>query len=141
MSKSTIVTVTIVVIIGSGTFYGGTIYEKNILTSQGLLRSANRNGFSQGSPQGQNNPGPRGRNSGGFIAGQILSKDDKSVTIKTPDGGSKIVFFSDSTQVGKTAEGSISDLDSGQEVMIGGTPNSDGSLTAQNIQIRPVQPK
>jgi hypothetical protein len=55
------------------------------------------------------------------------------------DGSSKIVYFSDSTMIGKSTQGAASDLNTGEQVMANGTSNPDGSITAQNIQIRPAQ--
>ena len=81
----------------------------------------------------------RGANGGNFAIGQIISQDNTSITIKTQDGSSKIVFFSGSTQIGKLAQGSSSDLSIGEQVMINGQSNADGSIAAQNIQIRPDQ--
>lgn len=150
-NKNTLITAALVIIVGASAFYGGTIYEKSNLTKQGLIRNANnaRGGNFAGAPNGQgqarsfgsggNNPGGANAN-GGFLSGQVIAKDDKSITIKTRDGGSKIIFFSDSTQIGKSTPGSSADLNTGEQVMVTGTASPDGSIAAQNIQIRPDQP-
>jgi len=153
--KNIIITVVVALVVGGAGFFGGTVYEKSSLNTQGLLRSAAR-GQDQGGAQGQNRPGGMGFNrgangGGGFATGQIIAKDDpakpdgngagKSITIKANDGSSKIVFFSDSTTVGKTVPGSAADLNNGEQVMVNGKSNPDGTLTAQNIQIRPDQPQ
>ena len=85
--------------------------------------------------------GTRGeRNSGGFVVGEIILKDDKSVTVKLNDGGSKIIFTSDSTSVTKSAQGALSDLQIGTQILANGMPNQDGSITAQTIQLSPQLP-
>lgn len=147
-----IAAVAIVIVVGAGAFYGGMQYGASKtkaaqVAARGNFGSGANNG--QRGQGGQNGAQGAGQNSGqrmgsaaagGFINGDIVSKDDKSITVKDRDGNSKIIFFSDSTTVGKTVDGSASDLSAGQQVMVNGKANSDGSIAAQNIQIRPTQP-
>ena len=86
---------------------------------------------------GQNRGAMRGNRGGGALVGEIISKDEKSITIKLKDGGSKIVFFGESTSIIKADPGTTSDLSIGQQIVIMGSTNTDGSETAQSIQIRP----
>ena len=72
------------------------------------------------------------------VAGEILSMDDKFITVKLPDGSSKIVLFSDKTAIDKSATGTKEDLTVGMRVAVFGQDNSDGSVTAQNIQLNPM---
>jgi hypothetical protein len=72
----------------------------------------------------------------GIANGEIISKDDKSVTIKLRDGGSKIILLSGSTTINKNATGTAEDLVVGENVMASGTTNSDGSITAETVQLR-----
>lgn len=140
----------IVIIVGGGAFYGGMQYGVSKTKSAQVAARGNFGGGANGGQRsgagiqgGGQNGGQRmsgGANaSGGFINGSIISKDDKSITVKTQDGSSKIIFFSDSTTVGKATSGAISDLATGQQVMVNGKANSDGSIASQNIQIRPAQ--
>ncbi len=136
MKKSFLIITAVIalLIIGGGSFYGGMLY------GQSQKRSAGFPGQNAGiSIRG-------GRQGGaGFNSGEILSKDDKSITIKLATGGSKIIFFSGSTEIGKFVNGTSDDLQVGETVMVQGQANQDGSITAQSIQIRPVgqnnQPK
>jgi hypothetical protein len=135
MTKKTFVTVAvIVVLVGGGSFYGGMRYAQS--TRQNFA-SRNLGGQRNGTA---NIGGLRGGGSGGFTAGEIIAKDNTSITIKLNDGGSKIVFYSDATEVDKFAKGTAGDLQIGESVTVSGQANQDGSLTAQTIQIRPARP-
>jgi pectate lyase len=78
--------------------------------------------------------GTRGGFGGG--SGQVTAKDSQTITLQLQNGNSEVVFYSSSTQVIKPTAATISDVTDGTQVVIVGTQNSDGSLTAQSIQIR-----
>ena len=73
---------------------------------------------------------------GGVTSGEVILKDDKSVTVKLSNGGSKIIFFSPTTEVVKSVKGLSEDLIVGEEIIVTGEANADGSLNAKSIQIR-----
>jgi hypothetical protein len=129
-NQTIIVFIIIAIIIGIGAFYGGMQFGKSQINSAQQQRRQAFNG------QAINQNGRPG-NGNNFVNGEILAKDDKSVTLKLLDGGSKIIFFSDSTQITKSATGAVADLTTGENLMVNGTTNTDGSITAQTIQIRP----
>lgn len=69
------------------------------------------------------------------VMGEILSQDDKSITVKVSDGGSKIIFINDMTKISKSTTATKADLKIGEKITIFGPENSDGSVTADNIQL------
>lgn len=118
-----------------GAFYGGLKYDQSKNPQQvRQAGTANIGGF------GFRNGGGRGMNGGGFAAGEIIAKDETSITVKLRDGGSKIIFYSGSTEIGKFVNDAVSDLGVGKTVSANGKVNPDGSITAQSIQIRPNLP-
>lgn len=143
MNKTIIIAVVAVVVVGAGAFYGGMRYANAKAPASGSGNFANLTP-EQRAARAQQFGAAGGRGAGGgnrgagFTTGEILSKDDKSITVKMVDGGSKIIFFSDSTQIMKSAAGSPSDLTVGQQVVANGSANQDGSLTAQSLQLRPA---
>jgi hypothetical protein len=117
-------------------FYGGMTYGGNnvrasmISRGQGLGAGARTRGI------GGNAFGA----AGGFTAGSIISKDDKSITVSLISGGSKIIFLDTNTKISKSATGSLTDLAVGTQVSVMGAANSDGSINATTVQIRPSMP-
>lgn len=95
------------------------------------------NGAREGGPRGpgMNRGGQRGP---GFAAGEVIAKDETSITVKAPDGSTKIILVTESTEVMNAAKGTIGDVEVGKNVMVNGTPNQDGSVTAQSVNIRPA---
>src|SRR3989339_522199 len=130
MKKSHLIVVIIIlaVVVMGGSFYGGMIYVKS---------QNPRGGFNGGNFQTRVNR--VGENGSNFISGNIISKDNNSITLKLlNNAGSKIIFYSENTQVNKQAAGTPDDLVVGTSLSVTGTTNSDGSVTAQSIQIRPA---
>ncbi len=85
--------------------------------------------------------GARFANGANFVTGTVTAKDDQSITVKSRDGSSKVILYSTTTEVSKFASGSLADVAVGVNVMASGKTNSDGSITAQSIQIRPAMPQ
>ena len=136
--------VIVAVVISVGSFYGGMQYgarnvqskfaqQEQVRGSGGGQRGPGQGGSQRGQGMGQNG------GAGDFSGGQITAKDDASITIKMRNGSSQIIFFSATTLIGKAAQGSIADLNIGEQITANGKANPDGSLVAQNIQIRPTQ--
>jgi hypothetical protein len=123
----------ILVIVGAISFYMGTKTSANNSADSPQKAMWNQPGNANFRRPGNANT------QGNFINGEILSKDNKSVTVKLRDGGSKIVFFSSATQIAKSVAGTPDDLAVGVNLMITGTDNPDGSVTAQMIQLRPAE--
>lgn len=122
-----------VVIVGGGSFYAGMSYAKGQASSSPTTRVAGGAGFAG------RGGAARGGTGGGFTAGQILSVNNGSITIQSAMSSStEIVLTSPSTQIVKTVSGSASDLTTGASIVVTGSMNSDGSLSAQSIQIRPA---
>lgn len=122
------------VIVAGGAFYAGMQYDKNKTSAVSTQQNSARTGMF-GQRGGIRGDGMEGGPSGG----EIIAKDDMSVTIKLRDGGSKIIFYSGTTTVTKSDTGTAKDLAVGQQIIANGTTNTDGSVTAQSIQIRPAQ--
>lgn len=131
--------VIVLLAVAGGMFYAGVNYTK----AKGVRSFGNFQNFTPEQMQEMRagaggTAGTRaGRDgAGGFASGEIISKDDKSVTIKLSGGGSKIIFFSDATKITKSVNGTSDDLKVGESITAGGDSNSDGSVTAKTIQLR-----
>lgn len=147
-----------VIVAGGAAFYGGMQYAESrspigrgMGTFPNLLpeeREARMREFGGGAFVRRGSGGMRGAE---IAAGEVIAKDETSVTVKlrdsraaaSPDagsetGGSRIVFFTAETPITKSVSGSAADVAIGAQVFVNGTRNQDGSITADSIQIRPA---
>lgn len=128
MKNAKVIAIVLLIVgLGAG-FFAGMKYQQSQSSS---ARFGNFQGTRNGS-FGQ-------RNQQGFrpVSGEIISTDDKSITVELADGSSRIVFLSDTTAISKSSHGAKSDLKTGEKVLVVGTDNSDGSITARNVQLNP----
>lgn len=117
-------------------FYGGVKYGQSYSSATVAGSAASRGAIGNGQ-FGQRRVGGAG-GMGGFTSGEVLSKDDKSITLKLRSGGSMLIFVASSTPILKSTAGSADDIQIGAQVMVNGNTNSDGSMSAQSVQIRPA---
>jgi len=125
VKKNIIIAILISVVMSGAGFFAGMKYQQSKrinFTSNGQF---NRGGT------------PRGN---GFrpVNGEITAVDDKSITVKLTDGGSKIVILSEATGYNKATQATKADVKVGDKVAVIGTENTDGSVTAQNVQLNPI---
>jgi hypothetical protein len=138
MKKIIPILVVILLVVGGGVFYGGMKYGE----SKGGPGNFSRQNFQNLSEEerqqiSQGKAGEMGMGTNSGLSGEVIAKDEQSLTLKAQDGSSKIVFFSDSTTISKMTEGSINNIEIGKQIMVGGEQNSDGSYTAKTIQLSP----
>jgi len=130
--KSTQIIIAVVILIVG--FGAGLAYGKNSAAAP----AATRSGFT-------GSTGARGafagRGGAGGVIGTVAAKDANTISIQliATSSGSQIVLYSPSTAITKTISGTIDDVSIGSSVIVQGTPNPDGSVSANSIQIRPTQ--
>lgn len=132
-NKNLIITIILVIVVGAGAFYGGMRYGQTRRLGNFAQFAGGRNGNPNGQRNGTANVNFRP------VSGTILSTGDSSLTVKMSDGSSKIIILSDQTVVNKTATASKTDIKQGDTVAVIGQTNSDGSVTAQTIDLNPQQ--
>ncbi len=126
---------TAIIAFGAGFITARQLRAKQLAAGQFQGRMQNQ-GQNQKPGQGNQLGQPGGRQGMQPAAGEILSSDDKSITVKLNNGGSKIVLVTDKTTINKASEATKADLTTGKNVAVFGTENSDGSVTAETIQLK-----
>jgi hypothetical protein len=120
-------------LVGALAFYGGVMYGR----SSGRSGLGGAAGFAARGGAAGGNAANAARFRGGAAAGDVISADAKSITVKSADGSTKTVYFDAATRVLHSSEATLTDLIKGATVIAAGTPGSDGSITARSVQIVP----
>lgn len=139
MKNNTVTIILVAIVVGALGFFGGMKYQesKSPFGGNGTFRQRGLQGATGNRLQ---NGQFRARNGfGGGTVGKILSMDADSITVQLMDGSSKIVNISDKTTIAKTATASKSELKTGESILAIGAANTDGSITAERIQLNPPQ--
>jgi hypothetical protein len=131
MNKNTtiLVAVVLVIIAAAGGFYGGMMYQKNQASTPSATGRGNYAGRF----------GQTGQSAANFrpVRGQVLSMTNDTLTVKLSNGSTEIVVLSGSTAFMQSTKAALGDVKTGDTVNVVGTQNSDGSVTAQDVQINP----
>jgi hypothetical protein len=140
MKQTIVVPLVIGVVALGGGFIGGIKYQeyRNTKTMQSRF-SGMRNQVGDPAMMGNRMQNVRGGMQMNFrpLNGEVLKKDETSLTVKTMDGSSKIVLLAESTVVSESKTSSIQDVVVGSKVAVFGSSNTDGSITAQSVQLNP----
>ena len=131
MKNNAVLVGIIAIIIGLG---GGFFIGKSYQAGQA---SGNLSQFQNGQRTANLTSG-QARMGGRQTIGEIISQDDKSITVKLSDGSTKIILLSDKTSIVEATAASTTALAVGKTIGVFGTTNADGSVTAQNIQLNPI---
>jgi hypothetical protein len=134
-----IVAVVVALVFGGGGYYFGK-QSATSATPTGAAAYAGRTGAT-----GRTGSFAGGAGFGGGTTGTIISTGNGTLTIQmaaststTATTGTKIVLFDTSTMVNELESVPASTLAVGQSIVVTGTANSDGSVTATSIQVRPA---
>lgn len=133
MKKNILIPLVLIILVGAGAFFSGMQFQKSQASQQA--------GGTQQDTSANPARTPGGGRRGGFgraTVGKIVSQDANSITIQMTDGSSKIINISDATKLSKIDSAAKTDLTTNQTVAVFGSTNSDGSITAQRIQLNPV---
>ena len=130
-----ILAIVVLLLVAGGSFFGGTLYGKS--QAQTAFAARRQGGF--GGANGTGQPGANARAGGqGGIFGQIDSIGDGVLVIKDNNGKQTQVKVTDTTLIEKQAAVKLTDLATGETVIVSGSTAADGSITARSVQVAPA---
>jgi hypothetical protein len=139
-AKWIVIVVLIVVVVAAAAGVGGYMYGQNAGQAQALAarqRFFQERGLAggQGAGAGGQGTGARGNfNPANFATGQVKQISGNTIELSTATDVLK-VNVTDQTQIQKMGAGSVSDIQTGERLIIQGERSTDGVFTARSIQI------
>jgi hypothetical protein len=133
--------IVVLLLVAGASFYGGMVYGKN--QEQAALAARRQGAFGgaggNGQFTGQGQPGANARAGGqGGIFGQIENIADGVLVIKDNNGKQTQVKVTDTTLIEKQASVKLTDLATGETVIVSGSQGADGTITARSVQVAPA---
>jgi len=136
MNKSIIGIAVTVIVVGIGAFYGGMRYGGDSTAGQNISFGQRQQRF--GGQEGGFRDRLRTRQDGfQAVTGKIIEQNEGGITVEQSDGSTKIIFVNGATAITKSVNGTPLDLSKGEQALINGNENPDGSITANTIQVNP----
>jgi hypothetical protein len=135
-NQNIVIMVLLAVVFAGAGFFAGTKYQQSQSPAPGVQMAGQFGNRAGGTGTAGGTRGMAAR--GGQVLGTILSVGNNSITVQLADGSSKILLIGGTTTIGQMTAATASDLKVGTRVSAFGTTNTDGSVTAQSIQINPV---
>jgi hypothetical protein len=132
-----VIAVVVIAAVGIGAFYAGTKVGENRVLQHPIRYLQERfrgEGGQFAAPSGTPPAGLRANlGVGGGTAGTIEAIEGDTVVLSTDEGTIR-VQTTDTTLVEKTMSVQVGDLEVGEQVVVSGSRNDDGSLTARSIR-------
>jgi hypothetical protein len=132
--------VIIAILVAGAAFWGGMTYAQSQRTST----AASRFGAAGTAFAGRGGAGFAAGGAGGGTVGTVIQVGNGTFTVQLPSStsttattGTKLVLFDDATQVQELETVPTSNIQVGQTVTVTGSANSDGSITATSVMVRP----
>jgi hypothetical protein len=141
--KWIVIIVVAALVVGAAAGFGGYSMGKSAGTAQALAARQNffaARGGGQGGAAGTGNAAGGNGQAGGLGRGnfgQIKQISGDTIDLSTATAVLKVKVTSQ-TQIEKQAQGTISDLQTGERITVSGSTGSDGVLTATRIQLLPA---
>lgn len=131
-----VLAVVILLAVSGASFYGGMLYGEG--RAQSARTAVGR--FTFGAPGDSNNGqgGQFGQGLRGGVFGQISEIGDGYLVVTDNNGKQTKVAVTDTTLIEKNASVKLTDLSTGDPVIVSGSEGSDGVFTARSVQVAPA---